>query len=292
MSVQDALEARWFEILPYNTLSVTLLGCGGTGSKLAPEICQALTLLKQHSGRQINFDLLLVDPDKVEEHNLVRQHFTWGDLGRHKAQVLAERYAGAFGIPVSYSLSLVDEPNDLWTLLALNRVASVSRWDHLSVLFTAVDNHPTRRVVSEAVARFSDSCSFFWVDLANEAVAGHVSIGAGIPARSVTEIHALPFVTEVFPEILTESPDLRPSQLPCGAGGVQDLNVNAAAATHAASFFRRLLKCLVNDERRLVNYHLVEFGVCPPSAVIRHNTPQKFQEYSWLTSDRRRLALA
>jgi molybdopterin/thiamine biosynthesis adenylyltransferase len=39
--------------------------------------------------------LLLIDPDRVEPHNLVRQNFYEADLGKFKSQALAEKIGRA-----------------------------------------------------------------------------------------------------------------------------------------------------------------------------------------------------
>ena len=76
--------------------TVALVGCGGTGGFLAEAVCRLLL------GRAAQ--LYLIDPDRVESHNVARQAFDRGDVGRFKAQVLAERLARRFGREVGYSV--------------------------------------------------------------------------------------------------------------------------------------------------------------------------------------------
>lgn len=59
-----------------------IIGCGGVGSWLTP----ALTLLTSPNA------VTVIDADTLEEKNLDRQLFTDKDLGRSKAEALAERY--------------------------------------------------------------------------------------------------------------------------------------------------------------------------------------------------------
>lgn len=282
-ALSEALAAKWLMLHPLLNIKVILIGCGGTGSKLAPEICQAVALAADPSLKQPleNVEIILVDHDVVEPKNLTRQHFIYGDLGRFKAQVLAERYASAFNLEVGYNLGMIDTADDVLALLC----DSIGRPYHRTtyILFTAVDNHSTRRVVHEALAHLIESrnsfsdYSLFWIDLGNEATSGQMVIGF----HSMMVHLCLPFVTEVYPEILEHT--TRPSQLPCGVGGIQDLNINAAAAVHAASFFRKLLRCLASRSRTsLVNYHMVEFGVDPPAAVVRYITKDRLMQYQWL----------
>src|SRR5437588_4424457 len=76
--------------------TIVLVGCGGTGGFLAEAICRLLI------GRSAQ--LYLVDPDRVEPHNLLRQAFDRGDIGRFKAEVLAERLSRRFGREVGYAV--------------------------------------------------------------------------------------------------------------------------------------------------------------------------------------------
>jgi molybdopterin/thiamine biosynthesis adenylyltransferase len=66
--------------------NIYIIGCGGVGSWLTP----ALTLLTSPNA------ITVVDADILEEKNLDRQLFNVSDLGRSKAEALAERYKCKF----------------------------------------------------------------------------------------------------------------------------------------------------------------------------------------------------
>src|SRR5206468_6210271 len=76
--------------------TIVVVGCGGTGGFLAEAVCR---LLLDRPG-----SLHLIDMDRVEPHNVARQSFDRADVGRFKAQVLAERLARRFGRAVGYSV--------------------------------------------------------------------------------------------------------------------------------------------------------------------------------------------
>ena len=59
--------------------TIVLVGCGGTGGFLAEAVCRLLF------GRPSS--VYLVDPDRVEEHNVARQAFLCGISGRWQAQL-------------------------------------------------------------------------------------------------------------------------------------------------------------------------------------------------------------
>src|SRR6266536_5791075 len=76
--------------------NIVLVGCGGTGGFLAEALCRLLI------GRRSR--LFLVDPDRVEPHNVARQAFDRQDVGCFKAEVLAERLARRFEREIGYSV--------------------------------------------------------------------------------------------------------------------------------------------------------------------------------------------
>ncbi|TRZ50575.1 MAG: hypothetical protein D4S01_06485, partial [Dehalococcoidia bacterium] len=73
--------------------AVTVVGCGGTGGFVAEGICRFLPP---------EAILMLIDHDRVEERNILRQCFTMEDLGKFKAEALACRLSRVHRRPVAY----------------------------------------------------------------------------------------------------------------------------------------------------------------------------------------------
>lgn len=73
-----------------------VFGCGGTGSRFVPLLAQFIKTLNYIMDPQI----LLFDFDVVENKNLLRQNFIASDVGKNKAEVLAQRYSKAYGIDI------------------------------------------------------------------------------------------------------------------------------------------------------------------------------------------------
>ena len=67
---------------------ITVVGCGGTGGFVAEGLCRLF------QGRKAT--IVLVDHDRVEPHNLLRQNFYAEDVGKFKSQALADRLARAY----------------------------------------------------------------------------------------------------------------------------------------------------------------------------------------------------
>jgi tRNA A37 threonylcarbamoyladenosine dehydratase len=129
---------------------VMLVGCGGSGSWLAPDLARLACALKR-TDRQM--DLTFVDPDVVEERNVYRQNFCFAETGRAKALALAMRYSAAWGVEIR----AVAEPFDP------GRVRI--EWDALTVLVGCVDNATARKSISETLKHNQDVPQTWWLDV-------------------------------------------------------------------------------------------------------------------------------
>lgn len=91
-------------------VKVIIIGAGGTGGYVIPHLYR-ISFAAERSMR-----ILVCDGDVVEEKNLIRQNFVEQDVGRNKAQVLAERYSAAFGIECEYIPRFVESEEKLFQL--------------------------------------------------------------------------------------------------------------------------------------------------------------------------------
>ncbi len=165
--------------------TVIVVGCGGTGGFVAEGLCRLLPFYA---------DLVLVDPDRVEERNLGRQNFTRQDLGRFKSEALAQRLAREFGRRVAYSVLPA-------ALMTINRPGLV---------IGCVDNGLARRDIAKRVSdwRYTQT---WWLDAGNGENYGQVLIGnrydpvSSFDARTDT-CRALPLPTIQRPELLADAP--------------------------------------------------------------------------------------
>ena len=138
---------------------VLVVGCGGTGGYVAEGLCRLL------AGSDV--PLILIDHDRVEPHNLLRQHFYAADLGKFKAQVLAERLARQFGRPVGYCVypydaDLVSEEHGIGLVSTLTD----------GIIVGCVDNVSARRSMASAV-----QLGTWWLDAGNSHSSGQVLLG-------------------------------------------------------------------------------------------------------------------
>ena len=182
--------------------NIYIIGCGGVGSWLTP----SLALLT--SPEQIT----LIDMDTLEEKNLDRQLFTPKDIGRSKAEALAERYQCLFRHDW-FCEGLMEFEEDDW-------------------LIVCVDNHRARRAALGECDRYGCRAIF----AANET---H-SAEAYFYQRDWRDSAIDPRV--YFPDILTDaSGDPRAAGIGCTGEAQKDnpqlVTSNSLAASLAGHLF-------------------------------------------------------
>lgn len=109
-------------------LKTYIIGAGGAGSILTPVLCRL-----SHRSR-----VIVVDGDKLEQRNLDRQMYSENDIGRFKAEALAEQ-------------------NDCSAIAEWFRCGLLSL-DNSDYLVCCADNHPARREVLDECDRAGCSC--------------------------------------------------------------------------------------------------------------------------------------
>ena len=212
-------------------VKIVMLGAGGTGGHIAPHLYRLLHALD----RPVR--VIIADGDIVEAKNLVRQNFIQADLGRNKAQVLAERYASAFGLEIEYIPEFIEDEERLITLV---RPAHTLIYDYQSVhehviLIGAVDNNRSRQLCH---AVFKKADDLIYIDSGNGERTGQVV--CGIKRKNRTYYKP---VGDMYPDIL-EPTDKFPTQLSCAEASMsapQSIVANIMAATIVVSYVYNIL---------------------------------------------------
>jgi len=213
--------------------SIAVVGCGGTGGFVAEGLCR---LLGNQDAR-----LLLIDHDRVEEHNLRRQSFYTGDIGKFKSQALAERLSRIYGREVWYSVHpfSTEVVNDGFLTRHYARGLS-------GLIIGCVDNAAARRAIQDGGRSWA-----WWIDAGNGEHSGQVLIGN---ARTPEElegsfdpdnhwVHRLPVPTLQEPSLLV--PVTEPKALDCAEtvdANLQSPVINQQMATLVLHFVARLLE--------------------------------------------------
>jgi len=91
----DYLHALSIAVPTAKTVNLVLVGCGGTGSWLAPTVVRVARLLREKF--QTRVAVTFIDPDVIEPKNCYRQNFCEAEVGSNKAETLAFRFGLAWG---------------------------------------------------------------------------------------------------------------------------------------------------------------------------------------------------
>jgi PRTRC genetic system ThiF family protein len=237
---------------------IELIGCGGTGARLAELLCRLIIGFGMPA-----LKLRLWDGDTVDEANIARQNFEPCEIGFNKAQAMALRLSGRFGIPIdAVARSLTaEEMKKERTARHRDKRARLGRVFSDRLVITCTDNLESRRLV----ARLHEG---WWLDVGNGLSAGQAVLGcvhdpaalkrvAGRwgeelirgdetdPAlrglAGLTQVRVLPDLAGVDPSLMrSRKKDILPS---CAAMpfSVQGFGVNELAALAAAALAKQLL---------------------------------------------------
>ena len=168
----------WRSELPRQIL---LIGCGGTGSHLLPNILQYCWSEAKGNPNAMP-EIILCDADVVEEKNLVRQKFTRADVGLSKAEALARRYSSAFGVRIRTYNEFIKDPSDIANIFTSDLAEPKYRNNYVNrFVIGAVDNHRARMLMwlwLNGEPYYRESCGHrFWIDSGNETWHGQAILG-------------------------------------------------------------------------------------------------------------------
>lgn len=158
--------------------NVVIIGCGGTGSRLLPMISQ---LMSRGKWNDMVPTITLIDGDEVEVKNLTRQNFIMEDVGRNKAECLAERYGSAFEIPtVCINQYVPDNVQSMTDWLARSVPDQMTKLvaNRPTVFFLCVDNMKARYNIIQAILMSTsrNAIEHLIVDAGNENTFGQARV--------------------------------------------------------------------------------------------------------------------
>jgi PRTRC genetic system ThiF family protein len=213
--------------------NILVVGCGGTGGFVAESLCRLL------NGSDI--PIILIDHDRVEPHNLIRQNFYAGDVGKFKSQALAERLSLKFGRRIGFSVypympDLIDEEYG----------GGLVHPAAQGIIIGCVDNADARRTIGRTLQYGN-----WWLDAGNGLSSGQVLLGnagengtlQGSFDKASRTVYRLPMPTWQLPSLL--APPTRPDNRDCAeavASEEQGPVINQAIAMLVLEFVHRLLK--------------------------------------------------
>ena len=252
-----------------NNPSIAIIGCGGTGGFVAEAICRLFT------GREAT--IILIDHDRVEPHNLLRQNFHRQDVGKLKSTVMAERLSLTYGRTIGYSTETFHSGIQ-WERQRWNNV-------NINLMIGCVDNAEARVEMNQ----YLNTHQYIWlIDAGNGKNWGQVLIGN--QAKNQHEYqksfendicYRLPSPAMQRPDILTATPDT-PPEIDCAAAldlVDQDPTINQMMAMMVVQVVRRMA---ANDCPWMSLYLDLEQGTMTP----RYATPENVAEITWTLPER------
>jgi PRTRC genetic system ThiF family protein len=250
------LNARHIVLSAYQQIEIYLVGCGGTGSWLAPSLCRIARYLTQ---RGKNTTLIFIDRDIVEEKNVLRQNFCDAEVGLNKAQTLALRYSLSWGIDIE---ALPNSFNP--EIIARDYY---QREQKLKIIIGCVDNANARQSIARALSQYQSwhtrdvATELWWLDCGNHSHSGQVLIGSHLSTELDTyQFHhlgctKLPAPCLQHPELLEPKlEELSETNISCAELDLlntQSLTINQRMAAEAASYLVQLITGKLN---RLATY--------------------------------------
>ncbi len=246
------------------SISILLVGCGGTGSFAALHLARLAYEVKRKGGPELR--LVFIDFDTVSEANLGRSNFCPVEVGRAKAAALAYRYSYAFGLEIVPVVRRFDSG-------VLAQFMAIARYDQtaLTLVIGCVDSPAARAGIDAALKSPGVRKGLWWLDAGNDEHSGQVLIGNSLMVQPVIDplmgrclMLPLPSVQE--PGLVgdrvwglgspqgglpgagknpkPETPDPEPETLSCAelmALNAQSLMINQAMAGWLAVYAYRLL---------------------------------------------------
>lgn len=213
--------------------SAYVIGCGGTGGYVAEGLARILPK---------NVQIVLVDMDRVEERNLIRQNFYPGDIGEVKSTALAKRLSERYNRPVAYSTFPI----------------SMTHLPRKGLIIGCVDNGLAR---ADIAAR-QDRDFYWWVDAGNGDNFGQILIGNNDYAKFHTEkeiVSYLPMPSIQRPEILLQAPPVTAPN--CIDIPDQGPTINQVMAAMTVEVVRRLTEGTLQLMQLLID---MEHGTMTP----------------------------
>lgn len=248
--------------------SIFVLGAGGTGGYLVPNLAKIKTLgAENHKVR--DFSITLIDGDLVEAKNCKRQMFFDVDVGKSKAKVLAERYSNIYGAEIGFIDSYIESEDHLEKIVKATIKQDVEGTDRsyaTPIIVGCVDNNKTRKVI-DSVYRKNE---MIWIDSGNEETSGQIVCGINflnslehrinlyVSSTSLEDkkdilsamlnahplLLPLPCITEVYNDVMKDESSKFNSELSCAERAIsapQNIFVNTMASQIIMLYLRKIL---------------------------------------------------
>jgi PRTRC genetic system ThiF family protein len=235
-------------LAPTHPVTVSLIGCGGTGS----HVLSALARLNEgliglgHPG----IHLTAFDDDIVTPFNIGRQMFSPSDLGNNKAVALITRINRFFGLNWDASpikvISSTEPPKQ-------KPYSNELIYSHLNVgvgniVISCVDSVAPRLALADALPKIQRQAlthekPFYFMDFGNSQDTGQYIIGTvGKVNQPNGGVEVLPDVTSLYKDTDLSLEDDAPSCSMAESLQKQDLFINSLLALHGVNLLWKMFR--------------------------------------------------
>ena len=235
-------------ISPTNSITVNLIGAGGTGSKVLTALMEMNHSLIElgHAGLSVR----LWDDDVITSANLGRQRFAQCEIGLPKSVALINRANRFMG--TNWKAETMKFEKD-----SLGRLPKSAE---ATLYISCVDSVQSRFVIADILnqnnSRHHRDTPKYWLDFGNSQDTGQVILSTiGEIKQPNSEkyetVASLPFVTDEFGELLkqSEQQDDTPSCSLAEALEKQELFINSALAQMGCSLLWSLFRYGMTENR-------------------------------------------
>ncbi|MDP2422163.1 PRTRC system ThiF family protein [Sediminibacterium sp.] len=222
-------------LAPTNPLSVTLIGAGGTGSKVLTELGRINYSLNQlgHPGLFVK----VYDDDIITSANCGRQNFARSEIGLPKAAALINRINRFYGTN--------------WKAFQ-QKIATTNQINFGNIIISCVDTSKARFDLASMLSKSKKSNHrdrpIYWLDFGNSRFTGQVILATVSKieqpkSSKFKTVSNLPFITEEYKTLLIQADDLNePSCSLEEALNKQDLFINSSLASLGGSLLWSLFR--------------------------------------------------
>lgn len=212
-----------------------IVGVGGTGSLLARDLPKLL-IGTTHS-------MCLIDGDRVEQSNMIRQSYQNHDIGEYKSLALAKKINTFYDIKCECITKYLTKDELLF---------DINKYSYsIPVIIGCVDNDKTRILLEKTVGKL-DRC--FYLDSANSKDSGNVYVVAKQGNEMKGKLRS-----EVYKLSSDKHPLEKSCQIQAAQGEVQYLITNAHMALcllqHIHDLVKGNLKVGVSDVGKFKEIH-------------------------------------
>lgn len=228
---------------PYHPVTISLVGCGGTGSQVLTSLGRISYALQQlgHPGLYVT----AYDGDIVTEANCGRQLFSMQEIGHNKAEVLVTKMNMFFGTNWKAVSKMYDE-----------------RSGYSNIVISCVDTVKSRLTIAKhlkgSIRKVDFQKVYYWMDFGNMLDRGQVIIGTvgkehKQPDGREDAVATLRNVTDFFDLKAVKDEDSGPSCSLAAALRKQDLFINSTLAQVGCALLWKMFKGVIDTQGAFVN---------------------------------------